>query len=463
MRSQRETKATEVLVDYVVKTRFTDFPKEVIKKAKICILDAIGCGLGGYKTKIGYVVLGLVKEMSGKEESTLIGAGDKVPCATAAFANSTLINALDMDDTTFGHPGATIIPAALAVGESVGCSGKDLLTAIICGYEVEERITAAIQPSPERFLKVWFIGTPQIFGATAVAAKLLGLDAFATASAFGIAGTFAPVPSERDVWSWKNRPLHWVKDDVAFPALGGVLAALLSKRGFIGSRDVLDGDKSFYLMAGSDRCDYDRMTRGLGEIYEIMNVSFKKYPSCRRTHSSLDAIKNLMKANNLKPEDIEKITVEMFAPIKDEFTDYKPLNMIDAEFSLPYVVAMVVLGEKPGPNWFTEERMKSVEVLNLAKKVKINDQDEEAKKALLYEGKQIAKVEILTKNGRKYKERVEYARGDPHNPLTEAELNEKFVHLASFTLPEHQIEKLRKAIEELEKMKDIRQLTELLH
>jgi 2-methylcitrate dehydratase PrpD len=460
---KKETKATKTLVDYITRAKFADFPKKVVERAKTCLMDSVGCALGGYNTQLSRVVFGVVKEMSGKDESTLYGDGAKVPCANAAFANAVATNALDIDDTAFGHPGATIIPAALAVGESIGCSGKDLLTAIICGYEVEARITAAIQPSPERFLMVWGIGTPQIFGATAAAAKLLRLDSPSMASAFGIAGTFAPVPSERDCWSWTKRPLHWVKDDVAFPAYGGVLSTLLAKRSFIGSRNILDGDKSFYIMAGSDRCDYDRMTRGLGEIYDILNVSFKPYASCKRTHPCLDAIKSIVETYSLKPENIENVNVKMFAPIQNEFTDYSPMNIVDAEFSLPYVAAMVILGEKAGPNWFTEDKLRSSRVLSLAKKVEVNDQDEEAKKALLYNGKTIGKVTITTKDGRTFKERRNFARGDPERPLTEAEFREKFIHLASFVLSQSRIEKLIETINEIEKTKDIRQFTQLLH
>jgi 2-methylcitrate dehydratase PrpD len=461
--SEKKQSATKALVDYVQKTRFADFPEEVVEKAKICIMDAIGCGLGGYRTRIGEIVLGLMRNIGGRSESTLFGDGSKIPCTNAAFVNSTLTNALDMDDTGVGHPGSTIIPAALAVGESIGCSGKDLLNAIICGYEVSERITAAIQPSPERFLNVWFIGTPQIFGSVTAAAKLLGLDAFQTASAFGVAGTFAPVPSERDAWSWESRPLHWVKDCVAFPAYGGILSALLSKSGFIGSRNILDGKKSFYIMAGSDRCNYERMTAGLGKTYEIMNVSFKPYACCRRTHSSLDAIVSLVNANKLKPKDIDSVEIKMFAPIVNEFTDYSPANMIDAEFSLPYVTALVLMGEKSGPNWFTEDKMKNEEILTLANRVKIDDQDEEAKKALLHEGKQIAKVTIHARDGRKYHKRLDYTRGSPQNPLKKEELDEKFEHLASFAISHRKTEKLRESIGKLDAIENVKEFSEMLY
>lgn len=150
---------TEILADYVMRTDFSDLPKDVVERAKLCILDSLGCALGGLTTRITSSVIAALSRSS-DGESTIVGHGKKVGCKDAAFINSTLANALDYDDDNWvGHPSATTIPAALAVAEQQGASGKDFLTSYAVGYEVVTRIGKATWPSEERYKRVWGVGT----------------------------------------------------------------------------------------------------------------------------------------------------------------------------------------------------------------------------------------------------------------------------------------------------------------
>lgn len=188
---------TKALAEYIVEAKFDDFPGEVIQKAKRCVLDSIACALGGCTSNAGKIVMDLVRHLGGGPESTLIGNGFKVACTYAAFANSYANNALDFDDTLkdpLGHLGCTVVPTAIAVGESRNVSGKDLITSIILGYEVSSRIGSAIWPSKKRFERVWPFSY-QVFGSVTSASKLLSLDTDEILNAFGIAGAAAPVPN----------------------------------------------------------------------------------------------------------------------------------------------------------------------------------------------------------------------------------------------------------------------------
>ncbi len=291
-----ESWVTRDLAAYAAKTRFEDYPKEAVEKAKTLILDSIGCMLGGCETSLGRALLTPIQSMGGSAEATIVGRRMKVPTVQAAFVNGGTANALDYDDTLqgFGHPGATIIPAALAIGEWKGTSGKDILNAVLIGYDVADRVAKAIQPSYDRYQKVWGVGTWQTFGAVAAAGRLLGFDLNRMLNAFGIAGATAPLPNTQK-WGWdiEERPIHWVKEPTGWPSWTGTMAALLASHGFVGNRYILDGDNGFWIMAGSDQCDFKAMTKGLGKEYEIANIAIKPHSSCRWQHAALDCVKQL--------------------------------------------------------------------------------------------------------------------------------------------------------------------------
>lgn len=454
--------ATETLVDYVGETSFEDLPDVVVDRAKQRILDSLGCALGGYRTKIGSSVIAALAP-SEEGESTLIAAGRKIGCRDAAFINSTLVNALDFDDDNWvGHPSATTMPAALAMAEQVGASGREFLTSFVLGYEVVTRVGWAIWPSKERYEKVWGVGTHQSFGAVAAVSRLLGLNKFETLNAFGIAGAASPVPSAMK-WGFDHRPLTWVKDSVAWAALAGITAGLLAKHGFLGCRDILDGETGFWIMAGSDRCDFDRMMRGLGREFEITKAAFKPYSSCRFTHATLDTVSSLVGKYNLKSDEIAEVLVKSIWDLTQFFADTEPSEIVDAEFSVPYTVAMVILRELPGPNWFYDDAIKSQKALELAKKVKIVT--DSAADELYHEPvpKLISTVIITTKDGKKLEAMTEFAKGEPENPVSRDELEEKFRRLARFVLDKKETQRVLETVNELDRLKDINELTELLH
>jgi len=454
-----KTWVTKELAEYAAEKKFEDYPKEVIEKVKILILDSIGCMFGGCQTNLGKAIVKSIRAMGGSEESTLIGDGTRIPTIQAAFVNGTTANALDYDDTLFGlgHPGATTIPAALAIGEWKKASGKDVMNAVLIGYDVCDRIAKAIQPTYERLQNVWGVGTWQTFGAVAAAGKLLNFDLEKMLNAFGVAGTTAPLPNTQK-WGWdlSERPIHWVKEPTGWPSWTGTTAAVLANNGFIGNRYVLDGDNGFWIMAGSDQCDWDEMTRGLGSEYEVDNIAIKPYSSCRWQHAALDCVKQLKQEHGLKPENIKSVTIHSFAWVCTHEI-YGPADMVDAQFAIPYTATMVLMGAQPGPAWYSEENLKSEEILNLSKKVKVK-LDQGIDKKYFEKDEISSRVEITTENGETFEKSVDIPTGDPRNPLSNQEIEDKFRNQALYVLKDDQVGEVIEKIHDLENIDDISKL-----
>jgi 2-methylcitrate dehydratase PrpD len=459
-----ETWVTRELATYAVETEFEDYPAEVIDRAKVLILDSIGCMFGGCQTNLGEAILTPIRSMGGSREATIVGGGVRVPTIQAAFVNGTTANALDYDDTLLGigHPGASIIPAALAIGEWTNASGRDVLNAILIGYDVGDRIGLAIQPTYERLQKVWGVGTWQTFSAVVAAAKVLNLDLNQTLNAYGVAGATAPLPNTQK-WGWalEERPIHWVKEPTGWPSWTGTTAAILAKHGFIGNNYILDGDNGFWIMAGSDRCDYDKMTQGLGSEYEVVdNIAIKPYSSCRWQHATLDCVKQLKEEHGLRAEEVKEVVVHSFAWVCTHEL-YGPADMVDAQFCIPYTVTMVLLGLHPGPAWYTDENLDSKEILDLSKKVRV-ELDPELDKAYFERDQLSARVEITTTGGETFETYVEIPRGDPRNPLTGREIEDKFRNQALYSLEEDGVEKVIRTIYDFENLDSVADLMSLL-
>ncbi len=457
---------TREVVDYAFQSDFADHPVEVIDKVKMLLIDNIGCCLGGSRSAIGTSILKPFKAMGGSEESTLIGGNMKVPAIQAALVNGTNANALDFDDTylsdAIGHPGSSTIPVALAVGEWRNCSGKDIINAIITAYEVGNRIGLAIQPSKKRQARVWGFGTWQTFCSVIAAAKSMDLNFDQFINAFGVAGATAPLPCTQK-WGWDlaERPIHWVKEPTGWPCWTGTLAAVLAENGFIGNRYILDGENGFWIMAGSDQCDYEKMTTGLGTYYTVLNdMSFKPYSCCRWQHSALDCINLIKDKHPLNTEDIKEINIYSFSWVKTQEV-YEMQSAVDAQFSIPYSAALVIKGYKPGPGWYLKERQNDAYITNLAAKVKVF-MDPELERVYKEEGEQTARVEIITGNGEFYSEFVKVPSGDPRNPLSEIDIEEKFREQASFVLDDNKTDEVLKMIKDFEKLDQVEELMRFL-
>lgn len=457
----------ESIAKYIEESSYDSLSTEVIDKVKVILLDTLGVGLGGFKTKPGKIVVDVIKNLGGKRESTIIGDGTKVNCVHAGYANTYLVDIMDYEETYAGlcHPNASVVPSAMAVGERVKASGKDIMNAIVIGNEIAIRVGLAMHPSRERIETGASAYTWHCFGSAATACKLLHLKTKQIMNAFGFTGCSTALPTSITKW---NRPLGWVKNNLQRQTDAGILGALMAQRGFAGPIDILESDLGFWRMAGSDRCDYNLMKDGLGEEYHILKASLKPYPACRWIHATLDAVSEIIKEKSFKSEEIDQIRVEAVSELK-WFVDYEPKSLVDAEFSVPYTVAMLILGYKPGLEWFKERTLKDPKVLSLAKKVLVESTPEVDK--IFYDSTEKSTVQmagstvdIVLKDGRRFSKYIDVAkvnlRGSPENPIDPIE---KFRNcVLSAGIKPKQSEKIITAIDKLEGIDDIAKLTKLL-
>lgn len=447
--------ATAALAAFVSGTRSEDLPPEVVEAARRCLRDSLACAIGGVVLEPGRIVRELWAEAGGRAEAVLLPDGPRVPALSAAAANAYLANVLDFDDTLEGHPGACTVMGALAVGERQGAPGTDVLRAIVIGYEVANRVGEAIRPSPERSDQAYANGTFLGLGAAAAAAALLHLDVDRTRQALGLAAMNSIVPGIRKLGTLESGPLTWAKNNYGWAAGGGVEGTLLAERGFIGSRTVFDGPRGFWVMAGSDRCDLGVLSDGLGETYRITRTSFKPYPCCRYVHAALDAFAECRRAAGIRPEEIERIDVQS-QPYNARFFRAARHNAVDAQFDLPYVLALLAYGVAPSIAWSSPENLSAPWLTRLAERVTHTPVTEFAG-----DERYGARV-VVTARGEQWVRTVRFPRGHPRNPLTEAELWGKFHALVNPILGEGRSQRLRRGIERVESLASIRELTEPL-
>ncbi|MBI5443941.1 MAG: MmgE/PrpD family protein, partial [Deltaproteobacteria bacterium] len=337
---------TETLAGYIAEADYDDLPAEVVTRAKQSFADTLACGLGGRKTRDADALLDAMTYLGGEGEATVIGDRTRLPFLSAAQVNRVICNALDYDDTHMkaGHLSSALVPVALNVGEKLNASGRDVLNALVLGYEVVSRVRTAVDPSEEVFWTTFErVDSGLNLGVTAVAGKLFGLDAGQMADALGLAG---------HVRSWRitfpNRAQRgmppWMKITGGDTLVPGVHSVLLAKRGVPGDRGLLDDGRGYHVSVGSDRYDATALVADLGRRYETLRLGYKLYSSCRHTSTSADAVSELVAEHGIGPRDVEQVVVRVQKHVSTHFGIYEPSNMIQAQFSLPYVVSMVLLG-----------------------------------------------------------------------------------------------------------------------
>jgi 2-methylcitrate dehydratase PrpD len=437
-------KVTERLARYVLETSYPSFPKEVVHQGKRCFLDLLGVALGGAKQPLSKILLKMVKDFGGQPQATILGHGLKTNVMNAALVNGAMAHALDYDDThsgSLGHPSAPLIPAVLAVAEWKGLSGKSALEAFILGFEVETRIGLGMGMKP--YDRGWHAtSTFGRFGAAVAAGKLLGLSLEEMKIALGLAGTQAA--GLRLVFGTMTKPFHPGKC-----AFDGVLSAILAQRGFTCAPNIIEGKKGYWEVLGDDS-NLEPMVKDLGKKYEVLKNTFKPYAACLLTHPTIDAILEMRNKYNLKPEDVEAISCDVGKFCLDSAGQVEPKTGLSGKFSTYYCAALALAEGEAGENMFTDKKVQDPQMVALRKKVK-------AKVVPGYKDTE-AKVTITAKGGKKYSAYVDTPKGDPRNPPTDEELENKFRSLAPSVLPQKKINSLVDTIWNLEKVKNIRQV-----
>ncbi len=421
---------------------YDDLPKNVIHEVKRYLYDSIGCAYGGYHTRDVNMLRDIYKEMAGKEEATVIGFGEKIPAVNATLVNSLMVRALDYNDIYWkedpSHP-SDLIPAALAVGELVGASMKDVIVAIVLAYEFEQRLCEFATPGVRE--RKWHHATLTQFVSPIVAGKLLNLSVKEMVNAIGISGCHNHTigcPTAGKLTMMKN-----TVDPMAVQS--GVLAALMAKKGYSGTEAVFEGKEGFMDCFG-EGWDEDKLVGGLGDSFKILECSMKAFPTEALTHTHLTATLKVVTENNIPSEDIEEVTITTIARACDILFDphkYRPESRETADHSLPYCIAAALVDHQVTTQSFSDEKLKDERIWAVIDKIK-----GEASKEFeaMFPAKQPSRVRVRTKDGSSYEEYLEYPKGDPREPMTEEDLEVKFNALAEDLFDGDQLNELRHMI-----------------
>ena len=415
------------LSEFVFNLNLRDVPNEVVNKAKMHILDTLGIIMATCELEDVKPVVNVVRSLGGSPESTVVGQGLKAPAPNAALANATMAHSVDYDDTHIGavvHPSSIIVPTAFAVGEMMDASGKDILEAVIAGYEVVTRL-GLVAPALFHLRGFHPTGVIGVFGAALVAGKLINLPVEQLTWALGIAGSLASGIRQAQAEGVLLKPVH-----PGFASHNGIIAALLAKEGLRGPYMVFEGTQGFFnaFLKGED-IDLKQTTKDLGRRWETINISIKPYPTCHATHSSIDLALILRKKYGIKLEDIEeckffvpRLTIHIVVePYQEKIAPKTPYA---AKFSLPYTVAVAFDRGKVSLWDFTEDSVKDPKLLKHTPKMKA----EHDKKYDGCEGGQVwpARVRVTLRDGTVYEDEVINHKGTPNNPLTKNEVISKF-------------------------------------
>lgn len=409
------------LATYVVKMSYEQIPDDVVQFTKFCILDYFGSAIAGRKMRPIQMIAEFSKEMGGNEQATAI-TGGKTSVMNAALVNGAASHIVELDDIHKGsiiHAATVVIPAALAVSEWKQLSGKDVITAVVVGYEVCFRIGEAVSPSHYYY---WHnTATCGTFGAAAAVAKLLNLTEEQIIHALGNAGTQAAGLWEFIKDGAMTKQLHPGK-----AAMNGIISAMLAEKNFTGATKILEGNRGFF-HAMSEQFDATKVTTNLGNQYKIMENSFKIHASCRHTHHVMDEMIELAKERKLQETDVDHIVVRTYQVAINITDNDDPTTVYAAKFSLQFCTALALLTGKGGLDDFNEETLWDNDIRSLMKRVKLM-KEETMNDA--YPVKWGAVVTVYLKNGETITRKTDYPKGDPEKPVTSDELVTKFQSLA---------------------------------
>ncbi len=461
-----EMSVEERIVRHIANTRYDSLPPDVVQATKDHLIDTIGVAIGGSSAPGCKLLLDQLREWGGKGESSVLVYGGKLPGPSAALANGTMGHARDFDDNhdTIAYKGSVaVVPAALAVAESLDISGKDLITAVCMGIDLGCRLGLAIQPKPTHA----FGRAIGCYGAAAAAGKAMFLDEAQLHNALGLAHCEVGFGGISTVAPSLTKRLG-----VGIAARSGVWAAQLARRGYPASRDIFHGPTGYYALYEGQEGDLTELVDGLGQRFEVLTLGMKPYPTCRYTHGAIDAALHLMGAHRLAPREIATVTVRM--PRRDYTTVggggdktrdsalRHPKSVVDAQFSAFYTVATALVKGRVSLQHLSDDGLTDPEVLAMADRVstivderlQVRDRDVQPQS-----------VEITTRRGERYMKQVDYPKGSPQWPMSPEERINKFwdcIDHAAVPIDRHRAQNALDIIGNLETLDKVSALTKVL-
>ncbi len=451
------------VAEYSSAVSYSDLPPALVQRAKEAVIDGLGVMLAGHGSDCARVIRSYLGELGVSGKSSVIGENARLPAQFAALANGVSGHALDFDDTQISsvpdrvyglltHPTAPVLSAALAQAEERGAGGADLLAAFAAGVEVACKVAETIDP---RHYQGGFhsTGTIGVVGAAAAAARLLELDVETTRHAIGIAASKSA--GIRVAFGTMTKPYH-----AGAAGENGVVAAKLARLGYTTDPDALDGRWGFFQVAGGGS-DPHLIHGKLGNPYAFVDpgVSIKPYPCGSLAHPSMDAMLELVTEHDVRPEAVEEIRLGTSSNVLNALRYPEPHNELEAKFSIPFCMAILVLDRRGGIGEFTDEAVERADVREMMGKVV----------PYLHEGLEargferiLSLIEIRLKDGTVLSREASTSRGTPERPMTREELAAKFHDCARETITPAREREALDMVYGLEAVDDVGKLTALL-
>jgi 2-methylcitrate dehydratase PrpD len=467
--------STKLLAEFAASLRYEALPENVIAKAKASIRDFLGVALYvSRNTPWGKTIADFaIKQGYGATVSTVIGYGKNTVPSRAALANGTFGLGFEFEDFhpwAGMHPESFTVPAALAVAELRKASGKMLITAVVAGHEVAPRARMATGKTLDgKGLMVRGLYPQAVFGgfgAAAAAGLILGLNSDEMATAVGLAGEQAGGTMESHKEGAWSRRMH-----SGHAAERGVSAALLAAEGFLGPRQIFDGEQNIYKAMGI-QCDPAKLTYALGQHWAMADIGYKSYSCAIGFHSAIDILLELKRELNYSADDVAKVTVYKpgTTPIHLR-TDFP--TIIAAQYSAPFSIATAIIKGRVTPAEFTAETLRDEALLRFAReKVEVvpneameaeRENERKASPDTLVLQKNPGRVVLRLNDGRVFERRRDYPTGHPLQPMSLQQMIDKFTGLATAVLPRAQADKINSTCENLENLGDCSELAAMLY
>jgi len=426
------------VINFIHETNWTDLPGEVRRQARRCLLDTLGAGISGSRTRLSHIINNFAASAFGGRGAYLWLDGREVSPPGAALANGMTIDSLDIHDghpLTKGHAGAAIVPATLAtipIKQSVQVTGAEMLTTLIIGYEIALRAGMALHATARDYHTS---GAWNALGSAAAAARRLGLSSEKTRHALGVAEYHGPRSQMMRCIDYPTM----LKDGSGWGAMAGVSAAYLAKDSFTGAPalTIEDGEAKQY---------WD----DLGEDWHMAGQYFKPHAVCRWAQPAIEAALKMQLTHQLSPENVNRIKVHTFHEAV-RLSSQHPHSTEEAQYSLPFSLAAVLVHGQLGALELGDESLTNVAVLKISEIIELIEDNVFSSR---FPAQRFARVIIETKDGERYDSGEVEARWDAENPPSDEELIEKFHWLVQPVLPDNRASEVEKMIWQCSELPD---------
>ncbi len=443
----------DAIISYICKNTFDDLSQDVILSAKEVLSDSLGVIAAGSREEEVKGLISRIVRPGDSQVATLIGAGLRTESLKAGLINGTAGTFLELDEGNQfarGHPGIHIVPAVLAVAEEKRLSGKEVLNALVLGYEVGARIGIACKIR----MSMHPHGTWGTVGAAVAVGKLLGYNERAMKEIINVSSSLSLSTSRKTML--EGGTVRNVYSGVS--GLMGILAWHLVESGFTGERDGLS---TVFGSVVSETFVLEKMTEKLGERFEIARNYFKRHACCRYNHATLDAINTIttkLPEGRIQPEDIAKVEVMTYS-LAAQLCDQNPRNMLAGKFSIPFAVATSIVHGDTGISSFNEQAVNDPNIRALAQRVEVVEAPE---LTAMMPARRPSRVRITLKDGRELDAESFVNKGDLEDPYTAEELQEKYYGLTDPVWGHETAEKVHAKVMALEDVGDINEMTALM-